>query len=33
MLFRKIGIISIMNYFHELITIVLNEGLSRFRTQ
>jgi len=31
MLFRKIGIISIMNYFHELIAIVLNEGLLRFR--
>jgi len=31
MLFRKIGIFSIMSYFHELITAVLNEGLLRFR--
>ena len=31
MLFRKIGIISIMNYFHDLIKIMVNEGLLRFR--
>jgi len=31
MLFRKIGIISIMNYFHEIITIVLNEKLLIFK--
>ena len=31
MLFRKIGIFSIMNYFYELITIVCNEWLLSFR--
>jgi len=31
MLFRKIDIIPIMNYFHELMTIVLNGGLLKFR--
>ena len=27
MLFHKIGIISIINYFCELVTVMLNEGL------
>jgi hypothetical protein len=31
MLFRKIGIIFIMYYFHVLITTVLNEGLLSFK--